>query len=502
MNSSADPHGRRDSGRSKALLRSALSACTLLLSGCISLDPSLPEPPLPVSSAYDEDAPTTSGTNSLDAAATGWKDYFADPRLQALIGQALLNNRDLRSALLRVEEAQAAYGIQKAAQYPAISLGAAELRTRMPGSELTGGQGLTFTDYSVSLSELAWEVDLWGRVRSLKKSALERYLASAAAQRAVALSLVEQVANGYLHLRELDERLALAQQTVSSRNESLRIFRRRVEVGSTSRLELTQVETLLSQAQLLQSQLGQERAAQSHALIQLIGAPVDLSPLDEPAGDDEILPELRTGLPSDLLTLRPDIIAAEHQLQAANSDVGAARAAFFPQITLTGAFGSSSDQLNQLFQGPSRSWTFLPSVSLPVLDGGRNRAGLDQAKVRSTLAVANYEKTVQTAFREVSDALSSRHWLGEQVHIEQKALDTQTERARLAQLRYDSGAASFLEVLDAQRDLLVTQQQLVQVRRALLSSQVSLYAALGGGMQKSLPGPPPRSPSGTQAQTP
>ncbi len=319
------------------------------------------------------------------------------------------------------------------------------------------------------------------RMRSLEQSSLENFLATDAARRAAAISLVTQVAQGYLRLRELDERLVLARKTVASREESFRIFKRRFEVGSTSKLDLTQVETLLWQAQSLSAQLEQQRAAQAHALTLLVGTPVDWAPGQGGVDDQSVLSELRVGLPSDLLTSRPDIAAAEHQLKAALTNIGAARAAFFPRVTLTGAFGSASAELDGLFGAGSRSWTFLPSISLPIFDAGRNRANLDLANVRSDLAVASYEKSIQNAFRDVSDALSARRWLTEQVRIQQNTLAAQTERARLATLRYDNGAAAFLEVLDAQRDLLSVEQQLVQTRSALLSSRVSLYAALGGG---------------------
>lgn len=471
--------------RFAAWRRAGLAALGWVLAGCVSLAPAPSVPPLPVAAGYPADTADAAARDGTGAAALAWRGYFADARLRDLIAQALDNNRDLRIAVLRVEEARATYGVQRAAQLPAISLGALGIRTRLPASSLTG-QPLILSEYQVGLSELAWEADFWGRVRNLKESALESYLATAEARRAATISLVEQVANSYLGLRELDERLALARQTVASRQESFRIFRRRFEVGSTSKLELTQVETLLTQAQSLAAQLEQQRAAQAHALILLIGAPADLAPAADRFDDGEVLYELRAGLPPELLAERPDIVAAEHQLAAARANIGAARAAFFPRVTLTGAFGSASAGLDGLFEAGTRTWTFLPSLTLPIFDGGRNRANLDLARVRSNLAVANYEKTVQTAFREVADALSARRWLAEQVRIQQATLDTQTERARLAKLRYDNGASAFLEVLDAQRDLLAAQQQLVQTRRALLSSRVSLYAALGGGAQEAV----------------
>src|SRR5450830_1446324 len=458
-----------------AALATALAA-TLALAGCASMAPPYALPPLPVAAQYPESDPA--GAHAADIA---WQAYFADARLQALIAQALASNRDMRIAALRVEEARAAYGIQRAEQFPTIALGASGSRTRVPGDLSVTGRPMTSAQYQTGLNVSAWELDFWGRVRSLKDSALQTLLSSDEARRAVGVALVAQVANGYLGLRELDERVALARATVDSRAESLRIFTRRFEVGSISKLDLTQVETLLSQALALSAQLEQSRAAQAHALAQLVGGPIDLTPDTRRFDDASVLLPLHAGLPSSLLTQRPDLVAAEHQLRAAQASIGAARAAFFPSISLTASYGTASAQLSGLFDSGSGAWSFSPQLALPIFDAGRLRANMDLAEVRRDVAVANYEKSVQGAFREVADALSSRRWLALQVEIGKTTLAAQTERARLAKLRYDNGAAPYLEVLDAQRDLLTVEQQLVQTRRALLSSQVSLYAALGGG---------------------
>ncbi len=458
-----------------AALATALAA-TLALAGCASMAPPYAPPPLPVAAQYPETDPA--GAHAADIA---WQAYFADARLQALIAQALASNRDIRIAALRVEEARAAYGIQRAEQFPTIALGASGSRARVPGDLSVTGRPMTSAQYQTGLNVSAWELDFWGRVRSLKDSALQTLLASDEARRAVGVALVAQVANGYLGLRELDERVALARATVDSRAESLRIFTRRFEVGSISKLDLTQVETLLSQALSLSAQLEQARAVQAHALAQLVGGPVDLTPDTRRFDDASVLQPLHAGLPSALLTQRPDLMAAEHQLRAAQANIGAARAAFFPTISLTAAYGTASAELSGLFDSGSGAWNFAPRLVLPIFDAGRIRANMDLAEVRRDVAVANYEKSVQGAFREVADALSNRRWLALQVDIGKTTLAAQSERARLAKLRYDNGAAPYLEVLDAQRDLLTVEQQLVQTRRALLSSQVSLYAALGGG---------------------
>ncbi|MBI4998695.1 MAG: efflux transporter outer membrane subunit [Rhodocyclales bacterium] len=453
-------------------------AITILLAGCTSLAPPHERPALPVADRYPYEIAGGIAAPSLD-----WNDYFADPRLRRLISLALEHNRDLRTAVLQVQEARALHGIQRAERLPSVALGLDASRGRTPGDLSLTGQPSTGGTYQVGLGVNAWELDFWGRVRSLQDAALQDYLATDQARRTVQLMLLTDVADGYYRLRELDERLTLADRMIAGHGETLRIIRRRVEVGSTSRLDLVQAQTLLSQAQSLGVQLHQARSAQSHALTLLVGAPFDLNPARDPLNGDAPTRALQPGLPSELLLHRPDILAAEHRLRAAEANIGAARAAFFPRITLTGSVGTASAELNGLFASGSGVWRFAPSISLPIFDGGRRRASLDLAEVRRDLSVAHYEKAVQTAFREVSDALASSHWLARQVSIQQDALDAQTERARLARLRYDNGAATFLEVLDAQRDLLTGEQQLAQIRRALVSAQIDLYAALGGGTQ-------------------
>ncbi|MGV0962104.1 MAG: efflux transporter outer membrane subunit [Limnohabitans sp.] len=470
-------------------LRGVASLCALAgvlaVTGC-SLAPRHETPTLPVATAYPADTQMhpNATTEGRIAPQIAWRDYFVDPHLRVLIAQALDNSRDLNVAVLRVAEARAAYGIQRADQLPTIAATANGSRARVPGDLNMSGQSIVSSQYQVGAGLSTWELDFWGRVRNLKDAALENFLATDEARRAITLSLIAQVADSYLTLRELDERIALAQQTIASREESLRIFKRRFEVGAIAKMDLVQVEVLLQQAQTLAAQLEQGRAVQAHALTLLVGSPLPPLPENTGLGDDALARELRVGLPSDLLLQRPDIVAAEHQLRAAQANIGAARAAFFPRITLTGSAGTASAGLDGLFDSGSRAWSFMPSLSLPIFDAGRNRANLDLAEVRRDLAVTNYEKTVQAAFRDVSDALSARRWLTEQVRIAQATLAAQTERARLSQLRYDNGSAPYFEVLDAQRELLTAEQQLVQTRRALLSSRVSLYAALGGGGQE------------------
>ncbi|WP_290871776.1 efflux transporter outer membrane subunit, partial [Aquabacterium sp.] len=432
----------------------ALFAVAVLCAGCTSMAPPYQQPRLPVPEHYEGARATTP---TLTVADLDWRSGFTDPALQDLIERALRHNRDLRVATLRVEEARAAYGIQRADQWPSAQATLGMQRSRLPALPPLTRQPTLLTGYSAMLASSSWELDFWGRVRSLEDSALERFLASDEARRAVTLSLITHVADSYLALRELDERLTLARRTVESRQASLRIFTRRQEVGASSRLELTQVQTLLAQAQALSAQLGQQRAAQAHALSWLVG---DEAQPTVPAGelaDTAIAPVVEAGLPSALLLDRPDLIAAEHQLRAAHAQIGAARATFFPTIALTGGGGSASSELGQLFDLNGRAWTLMPQISLPIFDGGRRQTNLTLAEVRRDIAVAQYEQAIQGAFRDVQDALSAQSATQALLAIQRQALQAQSERARLARLRYDHGATTFLEVLDAERDLLTAE---------------------------------------------
>jgi multidrug efflux system outer membrane protein len=471
------------------ILAAACAAVLIALAVGCSLAPEYQRPALPVADEYPADAPVPPGAkpdarpDARAAADIAWREYFTDPELQATIAQALEHNRDLRVAALRVLEARAAFQIRRADQFPTVNVNAGELRLGVPERVSPTGSANTASIYAVGASVFGWELDFWGRVRNLKDSALEQFLATDAARRAVTVSLVAQVADGYLTLRELDERIQITRDTIRTREESLRIFRRRFQVGTATRLDVAQVETLLTQAQTLGAQLEQARAAQAHALTLLVGTQPARIADRESLNDAALVRDLPVGLPSDLLQQRPDIVAAEHRLRAANANIGAARAAFFPTITLTGFAGTASLQLSSLFESGTGAWLFAPQLVLPIFDAGRRQSNLDLAEVRRDAAVAEYERTVQAAFRDVADALSAQHWLGEQLTIQRRAVAEQTERARLATLRFDRGLASSLEVLDAQRDLLAAQQQLIQQRRALLSSRIGLYAALGGGSQ-------------------
>jgi len=452
---------------------------TLTLAGCVSMAPEDERSALPVPATYPELVATQDGVavDELD-----WQAFFTDPVLSRLIETALQNNRDLRTAALKVDEARAAFRIQHSDRFPALNIGSQAARSQISADQSPFGQPMVGSEYRAEVGLTTWEIDLWGRVRNLERAALENWLATEAARQAVHTALIAEVANGYLGLRELEERVEIARQSVATRQASAHIFERRYAVGATARLDVTQVQTLLTQAQSLLAQLEQQRATQLHALQVLVGADPGVLPQKEPFDETTVLAPLDAGLPSELLIRRPDIIAAEHQLRAANANIGAARAAFFPRIALTGSLGTVSAELAGLFESGSKAWTFIPTLSLPIFDGGRRRANLELSEVRRDLAVAAYEKTIQNAFREVADALAGYHWLREQLEAQLAGRDAQTERAHLAQRRYDQGSAAYLEVLDAQRDLLEVQQRVVQTRRALLSSQIALYRALGGGI--------------------
>lgn len=450
------------------VLLSGVSACSF------APDYARPSPPMPAT--YRE--PVEPGES---IARLGWHDFFRRPELQRLIGEALAHNRDIRIASARVAEARAAWRIEGASLYPQLDAVGTGTRGRsLFNLPEVGATPVDIRQVSAQLNA-SWEIDFWGRLRNLREAARWQYLASEEARRAVATSLVAQVANGYLLEREYEERATLARRSIKTREESLRIMRRRYEVGAGSKLDMTQAQTLLAQARMTLQALEQDRAVNRNALALLVGHPVTIAPGTLTLLDSPEHPPLPVGLPSQLLVNRPDIVEAENRLRAANANIGAARAAFFPNISLTGAYGTMSDDLDGLFSSGSEAWSFSPTISLPLFNAGRLKGNLDVAKARREGAVAEYEKTIQSAFRDVSDALVRRRQLQLQIDTTKEMLAAQRERARLAQLRFDNGRSTYLEVLDAQRDLFDAEQSLVQLRRAELASVVALYSALGGG---------------------
>ncbi len=472
------------------LLTSVLLAAGIL-SGC-SLAPRYERPAAPVAAAYP-DAPagytaTAAGEDKRRATDIGWREFFHDARLQGLIGAALENNRDLRTAALRIEEARALYNVQSADLLPTINGTGGYTRSRTPASVSPFGVTTTTSQYQVGLSLASFELDFFGRVRSLNDAALAQYLATEEARRAAQISLVSEVAKAYLAERAFAEQLVLAQQTLKGREESYDLARKRFDVGASSALDLRQAETLVESARVSAASLTRQQAQALNALNVLIGKQVgELGDLPAPTtlSAQTMVTGIPAGAPSDLLTQRPDIRQAEQQLLASNANIGAARAAFFPRITLTSSIGTASNELSGLFDAGTRAWTFAPSLVLPIFDWGRNSANLTLSEVRKDIAVAAYEKSIQTAFREVADALVARSTFDAQVDSQSKVRDAQAERLKLADLRYRNGVASYLEVLDAQRELFNADQALVQARQARLVNAIDLYKALGGGLTES-----------------
>jgi multidrug efflux system outer membrane protein len=458
----------------------ACAAASAALGGC-SLMPTYERPALPVPSAYPVAAPAPTA-ESAEAADIGWREFFADDRLGQVVALALANNRDLRVAALNIEKARAQYRVQDADRYPAVNATGSQSATRSADGLRVPGNPEISRQYSASVGVSAYEVDLFGRVRSLSAQALEQFLATEEARRSTHISLVAEVANAYLMLGADQERLALAQSTLKSQSESYRLNQRSFEVGTLSALALRQAQTSVDTARVDVARYTAQVAQDRNALMLLVGSavPADLLPTNL-ADSLNALPELPSGLPSALLQRRPDILQAEHQLKAANANIGAARAAFYPRISLTASAGLSSAELSGLFQGGSGTWAFLPQISLPIFDGGANRANLEIAKISRDINVAQYEKAIQTAFREVSDALAQRGTIGDQLDAQQSLVDATTESDQLSRARFLRGVDSYLTVLDSQRSLYSAQQSLIGTRLSRMSNLITLYKVLGGG---------------------
>ena len=444
----------------------------LALSGCMSLAPKFERPAAPVAAAF-ADAPV-SAADAKAASAIAWQTYFADARLNQLINLALVNNRDLRVAILNIEQARAAYQIRRADILPSVSLAAS-------GSRTPGANDSITSVYSVGLGVSAYELDLFGRVRNLSDAALAQFLATAEARNSTQISLISSVANTYLSLLADEELLELTRQTLAGREESLRLIQLKYDNGVVSKLDLQQGVSLVETARVVLAQQLRQRAQDANLLIQLVGQPLPATlPASRTLAQTE-LGELPAGLPSDLLAVRPDIRAAEQQLVAANANIGAARANFFPRISLTASAGTASGELSGLFKGGSFGWTFAPQAILPIFDYGRNKANLTSARVGADIAVANYEKAIQVAFREVSDGLAGQATFAEQLRAQRRVADAEADRFSLSDLRYKSGASSYLELLDAQRALFDAQRSAISANLLRLQNQVTLYRVLGGG---------------------
>ncbi|HZG44701.1 MAG TPA: efflux transporter outer membrane subunit [Allosphingosinicella sp.] len=449
-----------------------------LLAAC-SQQPKYVQPALPTAPEFP--AATFPQSAGPRATEVPWRSFFGDPRLQALIERALVNNRDLRASVLRIEEARGQYRIQGANRLPTVDANAGAGVTRSN----FGNQGAdTNTRFDIGASVASFEFDFWGRVRSLTEAARANYLSTIHAQRAFQISLVADVAEAYLTERELDARIDLAQRTVASRTRALEIGRLRLQAGVTSGLDYRQIETLLAQAQAQAADLQLQRAQTRNTLEFLVGGPVPGAlPAPLPMERQRLVENITAGLPSELLTNRPDILEAEELLRAANANIGAARAERFPRISLTGALGFASNALGSLFSGDAFNFDGGVGAGLPIFDGGRTRAGIVVADARYGIAVAGYERAIQQAFREVSDRLAERRWLADRLTAQARELEAQRVRTNLATLRYQNGVTSFLEVLDAQRELFGVEQQVLATRRQQLTNAVGVYVSLGGGIE-------------------
>ncbi|MDK2759739.1 MAG: efflux transporter outer membrane subunit [Sphingopyxis sp.] len=457
----------------------ALLAATTL-AGCVNMAPKHERPPISTAADYPAEfvGDPTLGQRATDV---NWRDFFADPQLEVLIAQAIERNRDLAVAVAQIEEARGQYRIQDAARLPTV--GASADATRSQSQFIPGTPAIRISRYSVGVGVTSFELDFWGRVKNLSEAARSQYLATEAAERAFRLALVRDVASTYFASRGADEQITLAEATVTSRKEGLRIAKRRLDAGVTSALDYRQSETLLTQAETQLASLKLSKAQSDNFLAVLTGGPAT-GPLPAPLplvaqGQS---PTLTAGLPSDLLVARPDVVAAEERLRAARANIGAARAAFFPSITLTGNLGFSSLSLDNLFTKESQTWSFGPSIRLPIFDFGRNKGNLTVAEARENIAVATYERTVQGAFREVADALAGRRYLAEQVEAQERGTLATRQIADLARKRYREGVSTYLEVLDAERNLFAAEQTLIDARRAQVDNLVTLYIALGGGL--------------------
>ena len=471
--------------------KSAASVAALLLVSACTLAPRYERPAMPVRETFDVGMPPDEARSASDAAAAagpsaadiGWREFFRDPQLQDLLGRALQNNRDLRVAALNVEAARAQYRIRQADLVPGVDAVGEASSQRVPANLAQSGESQVARRYTAGLGVTAFELDLFGRLRSLRRSALEEFLSLEETRTATQLSLVAEVANAWLTLIADQELLRLTEETLQSQRSSFELTRLRFESGVASEVDLHQSEIALREAEVNLAIYRRRVAQDRNALELLVGEPLppDIGKGEHAISSQIFVQDIPAGLPAELLERRPDIRAAEHALKAANANIGAARAAFFPSISLTGQYGEASPELSGLFDAGQRNWSFVPQIRLPIFSGGANVAGLELAQVRKRTEIARYERVIQEAFREVADALIARHTLGEQLRAQEALTQAAEKTYQLAEMRYESGIDSYLTTLIAQRDLYAAQQALIGIRLAQASNLVLLYKALGGG---------------------
>ena len=447
----------------------AIAAAASLLAACNTMAPHYERPAAPVAASFPSAAASAAAPSTgIASAAQPWQAYFQDARLSQLIATALANNRDLRVSVLNIEVARAQVGLSRANEFPTVDVQGTHTRE-------TGIQTID----TVGLAVAGYELDLWGRVRSLTDAALAQLSATTEARKAAQISLIASVANAYYAMAGDQALLEVAEQTLKTRTDTLKLYQLRFDNGVASSIDLQLNKSLVETARVAWVSAKRQRALDEDALVLLLGQPLPPQLPAAPSWDAMALPDVPTGLSSDVLLKRPDVLQAEQQLIAANADIGAARAAFFPTITLTGSYGTASTKLSGLFD--HSAWTFIPQVTLPIFDAGRNRNNLRVSEAQRDIATAQYEKAVQSAFRDVADALAGRATLVEQLAAQQAETDAEAERFKLSNLLYTNGVASSLDLLDAQRSLFTSQQLLVQAKLALLQNRIAVYRALGGG---------------------
>ncbi len=480
----AAPTGEANRRRGRGTLP-ALGLATLLALACLggcSLAPAYSRPEASVAAAWpDGPAYAAPEAGAPAAADLPWQDFFADERLRALLALALEQNRDLRVAALQVERSRAQYGIQRAELLPRVDASGAASAQRVPADLSPIGESMVSHQYTVGVGVAGYELDLFGRVRSLKDRALEQFLATQEARRSVQIGLISEVAGRYLALGADRERLGLARQTLAAQEASYGLARRRFELGVASELDLRQAQTTMETARADVARFTAQAAQDRNALEVLVGSPLPAGLLPAELDAVSALRDLSPGLPSEVLLRRPDILQAEKLLRAAQANIGAARAAFFPRISLTTSVGLGSSELSGLFHEGSGAWSFLPRVTVPLFAGGANRAGLAAAEADREIALAQYERAIQTAFREVADALAQGGTVGDQLRAQEALVEAAAVTHRLSDARYRAGVDSYLVVLDSQRALYAAQQGLIAARLARLANRVTLYRVLGGG---------------------
>lgn len=462
----------------KCALKPLAYVSTFLLLTACTMAPHYERPRSPVA-VYETAELETTDTLATDL---GWRDFYRNQQLQTLIEESLNNNRDLRVATLTLEQVRAQYRIQRAQLLPTHSATAGGTRQRVPEVLSETGESYISSQYSAGVGIAAYEVDLFGRVQSLKNRALEEYLATDEARKSAHLTLIAEVADAYFSWVANSELLTLSNNTLSGRQESYDMVKRRFDSGLASELDLSQAATALHSARVDVALFERQLAQSFTALEVLVGKPLDSKNVQAVWSDEQLLAQLPETLSSDVLLQRPDILQAEHRLKAANANIGAARAAFFPRISLTGSIGNASPEFDSLFDSGTRTWNFSPQVSLPIFAWGANAANLDVAKLQKDVNIAQYEKAIQVAFKEVRDNLHAQASLESQLAAQSDLVAAAERSFNLAELRYEKGVDSYLEVLDSQRSFNAAQQSLINTRVLQLRNQLTLYKALGGGL--------------------